>query len=71
MPARNPRLIAKKRRCPVKPSAGVPNGAYLDRDLSWLEFNRRVLHEARDRERRSWSASSSWPSIARTSTSSS
>lgn len=25
-----------------------PSAAYLNRDLSWIEFNRRVLHEAQD-----------------------
>ncbi|HLB54057.1 MAG TPA: hypothetical protein VJK71_03030, partial [Gemmatimonadales bacterium] len=39
---------------PRAPVAGPPEpglrhpSLYLNRELSWLEFNRRVLHEARD-----------------------
>src|SRR5260221_9770777 len=30
------------------PADPAVTGSYLNRDLSWLEFNRRVLHEALD-----------------------
>src|SRR5260221_7704536 len=30
------------------PADPAVTGSYLNRDLSWLEFNRRVLHEAMD-----------------------
>src|SRR5260221_13424914 len=30
------------------PADPAVTGSYLNRDLSWLEFNRRVLHEAID-----------------------
>ncbi len=33
---------------PTAGQAGDLSGAWIDRDLSWLEFNRRVLHEALD-----------------------
>ena len=32
----------------IAPSPGELSDAWLDRDLSWLEFNRRVLQEALD-----------------------
>src|SRR4051794_8865315 len=40
--------MARRRRTTTDAPPGTPNGAYQDRDLSWLEFNRRVLHEACD-----------------------
>ena len=33
---------------PTAGQAGDLSGAWIDRDISWLEFNRRVLHEALD-----------------------
>ena len=40
--------MARKRR-PEAPAPAARSGVvYQDRDLSWLEFNRRVLHEAKD-----------------------
>ncbi len=33
---------------PTAGQAGDLSGAWIDRDVSWLEFNRRVLHEALD-----------------------
>ena len=35
-------------RSPTAGQAGDLSGAWIDRDISWLEFNRRVLHEALD-----------------------
>ena len=41
-------MIAES-RTPAPDAAGeVFRRAWIDRDLSWLEFNRRVLHEALD-----------------------
>jgi polyphosphate kinase len=40
--------MARKRRSVPEVPAMTPGGTYHDRDLSWLEFNRRVLHEAYD-----------------------
>ena len=31
-----------------EPAADLAPNEYVNRDLSWLEFNRRVLHEAGD-----------------------
>src|SRR5688500_13841806 len=33
---------------PTQVDAALPSQEFLSRDLSWLEFNRRVLHEALD-----------------------
>jgi polyphosphate kinase len=33
---------------PTTVAAEANDSPFLDRDLSWLEFNRRVLHEALD-----------------------
>ena len=48
-----------------------PDLPYLNRELSWLEFNARVLHEARDVRNPLLERPSSWPSSRATSTSSS
>ena len=40
--------MARKRRAEPDAPATAPGSVYQDRDLSWLEFNRRVLHEAQD-----------------------
>ena len=37
-----------RRRLPAPPELGDP-ALYLNRELSWLDFNLRVLEEARDR----------------------
>ena len=75
------RVIRSQHRRPIRrpPSSSGPLSLdsgdpahYLNRELSWLEFNARVLAEAGDRGRcRSSSGSSSSPSSPRTSTSSS
>jgi polyphosphate kinase len=35
-------------RTPAPVGAGANTTPFFNRDLSWLEFNRRVLHEAMD-----------------------
>jgi polyphosphate kinase len=40
--------MARKRRAEAPAPASRRDGVSQDRDLSWLEFNRRVLHEAQD-----------------------
>jgi polyphosphate kinase len=40
--------VAVGESSPTAGRAGDLSGAWIDRDLSWLEFNRRVLHEALD-----------------------
>jgi polyphosphate kinase len=40
--------VAVGESSPTAGQAGDLSGAWIDRDVSWLEFNRRVLHEALD-----------------------
>jgi polyphosphate kinase len=40
--------VALGESSPAAGKAGDLSGAWIDRDVSWLEFNRRVLHEALD-----------------------
>ena len=44
-PARPVRAVAPRARRAARPKVTFP---YVNRELSWLEFNARVLHEARD-----------------------
>jgi polyphosphate kinase len=41
-------VVAVGESSPAAGRAGDLSGAWIDRDVSWLEFNRRVLHEALD-----------------------
>ena len=40
--------VAVGESSPTAGQAGDLSGAWINRELSWLEFNRRVLHEAQD-----------------------
>ena len=55
-PARRPRPRSRGAQVAVSASRRAP---YLNRELSWLEYSSRVLHEAPTRERRSSSGSGS------------
>src|SRR5512132_3069339 len=46
-PVGTPEAVADLAASSVAPARGL-GAAWLDRDLSWLEFNRRVLQEAID-----------------------
>lgn len=55
-----------------EPSAAppLPEDRFLNRELSWLDFNARVLTLAEDQRTPCWNGPSSWPSSRATSTSS-
>ena len=70
VPPRNARPAFKDRPAGYIPPALDPS-LYINRELSWLEFNQRVLEEARDTRHPCSNARSSCRSSARTSTNSS
>jgi len=62
-------------KMPLAPEMTAPEidlkdpALYFNRELSWIEFNRRVLEEAQDSRHPLLERVKFWPSSARTSTS--